>query len=94
MENIMREYEGRITAVEQSTKSIHRRLDDIENLVESIYTIANEIKHMREDLNDVKERVDIIEAKPIKHWNLLVTTITTALVSGLLGMFLAKLTGG
>nr|DAT85401.1 MAG TPA: hemolysin [Caudoviricetes sp.] len=94
MENIMREYEGRITAVEQSTKSIHRRLDDIENLVESIFTIANEIKHMREDLNDVKERVDIIEEKPIKHWNLLVTTITTALVSGLLGMFLAKLTGG
>nr|DAH37281.1 MAG TPA: Hemolysin [Caudoviricetes sp.]DAZ34685.1 MAG TPA: hemolysin [Caudoviricetes sp.] len=94
METVVREYEHRISAVEQSIKSAHHRINDIEKLVESVHTIANEIKHMREDLNDVKERVDIIEEKPAKRWDLVVTTVVTALVSGLFGMLLSNLIGG
>lgn len=97
MENIDRiimDYEGRISTAEQSIKSAHKRITDIEKLVESVHTIANEIKHMREDLNDVKERVDIIEEKPGKRWDLVVTTVVTALVSGLFGMLLSNLIGG
>ena len=71
-----------------------KTINDIEKLVESVHTIANEIKHMREDLNDVKERVDIIEEKPAKRWDLVVTTVVTALVSGLFGMLLSNLIGG
>lgn len=91
METVVREYEHRISAVEQSTKSAHHRINDIEKLVESVRDIANEIKHMREDLNDVKERVDIIEEKPAKRWELIATTGITAVVSGLIGFVLAAI---
>ena len=94
MENIDRiimEYEGRISTTEQNVKSAHKRIDDIEKLVESVHTIANEIKHMREDLNDVKERVDIIEEKPAKRWDLVVTTVVTAVTSGFVGYLLSSL---
>ena len=91
METVVREYEHRISAVEQSIKSAHHRINDIEKLVESVHTIANGIKHMREDLNDVKERVDIIEEKPAKRWDLVVTTVVTALVSGFVGYLLSSL---
>ena len=91
METVVREYEHRISAVEQSIKYAHHRINDIEKLVESVHTIANEIKHMREDLNDVKERVDIIEEKPAKRWDLVVTTVVTAVTSGFVGYLLSSL---
>ena len=91
METVVREYEHRISAVEQSIKSAHHRINDIEKLVESVHTIANEIKHMREDLNDVKERVDIIEEKPAKRWDLVVTTVVSAVTSVFVGYLLSSL---
>lgn len=91
METVVREYEHRISAVEQSTKSAHHRINDIEKLVESVRDIANEIKHMREDLSDVKKRVDVIEEKPAKRWDLVVTTVITAVTSGFVGYLLSLL---
>lgn len=81
----------RLTAVEQSTKSAHRRIDSIEELTKSVSDMVVEVKHMREDVNDVREDVDEIKQKPTKRYELIVTAIITAVCSGLMGFLISNL---
>ena len=81
----------RLTAVEQSTKSAHHRLDSLDKLTESVHIIATETKAMRGDVNDITERVDEIEKRPTKRYETVVTAINTAIVGGLLGNFVKML---
>ena len=84
----------RLTAVESSCKSLHKRVDHIEELVESVQRIAIEVQHMREDLNSVSRTVDELEAKPAKRWDLLITALISAAVSGGFSIWLSHFIGG
>ena len=81
----------RLTAVEQSTKSAHHRLDSLDKLTESVHIIATETKAMRGDVNDITERVDEIDKRPTKRYETVVTAIITAIVGGLIGYFVKML---
>ena len=91
MENEQKEMWERLTAVEQSTKSAHHRLDSLDKLTKSVHIIATETKAMREDVNDITERVDEIEKRPNKRYETVVGAILTALVGGLIGYFVKML---
>ena len=80
--------EHRLSLLEQDGKSVHRRLDNLEHLVESVHIIATETKAMREDLNNTVERVDEIERKPQKRYDTIVTAIITTIVGIVVGYFL------
>ena len=77
----------RLTAVEQSTKSAHHRIDTLDKLTESVHIIAT----MREEVNDITSRVDEIEKRPTKRYETVVTAIITAIVGGLIGYFVKML---
>ena len=81
----------RLTAVEQSTKSAHHRLDSLDKLTESVHILAVETKAMREDVSDITSRVDEIEKKPNKRYETVITAVITALVGGLIGYFIKML---
>ena len=85
MDNEQKEMWERLTAVEQSTKSAHHRLDSLDKLTERVHILAVETKAMREDVSDITSRVDEIEKKPNKRYETVVTAIITALVGGLIG---------
>lgn len=85
MDNEQKEMWERLTAVEQSTKSAHHRLDSLDKLTESVHILAVETKAMREDVSDITSRVDEIEKKPNKRYETVVTAIITVLVGGLIG---------
>ena len=91
MDNEQKEMWERLTAVEQSTKSAHHRLDSLDKLTESVHILAVETKAMREDVSDITSRVDEIEKKPNKRYETVVTAIITALVGGLIGYFVKML---
>ena len=76
----------RLTKVEESAKSAHHRLGNIEKLAESVFVLANETKNMREDLNSVIQRVTEIEARPVKRYE----TIIAALISTVVGLLVGK----
>ena len=78
MENEQKEMWERLTAVEQSTKSAHHRIDTLDKLTESVHIIATETKAMREDVNDITERVDEIEKKPNKRYETVITAVTVS----------------
>lgn len=73
---------------DQDLKSIHHRLDNLEKLTESVHIIATEVKAMREDVNDITQRVDEIERRPQKRYDAVVVAIITAVIGGFIGYFL------
>ena len=83
----------RITAVEQSLKSVHHRIDNIERLTESVYTLATEVKKMRTDLDRVCSDVDELQSRPLKRIELIANTIVTALTGGIVGYILGLFIG-
>mgnify|MGYP001339133849 FL=1 len=82
----------RLTAVEQSTKSAHHRIDTLDKLTESVHIIATETKAMREDVNDITSRVDEIEKRPTKRYETVVGAIITVLVGAVIG-YVVKMLG-
>jgi tetrahydromethanopterin S-methyltransferase subunit G len=83
--------EHRLSILEQSGKSVNRRLDNLEKLVESVHIIATETKAMREDINSIDDRVDAIEHKPQKRLDTIVTAIITAVIGAFVGFIFAKI---
>lgn len=83
----------RLTAVEQSCKSAHHRLDEVAELTQSVRDMVVEVKYMREDMGDIKTRVEVIEAKPAKRCDLIISTVITALCSGIIGFVISQILG-
>ena len=81
----------RLAALEQDQKSVHRRLDNLEKLVDSVHIMATELKAMRDDLNDITDKVEDIEHKPIKRYETVVTAILTAVCGGVVGYLISLL---
>ena len=87
MEDTIKMHE-RISALEQDKSSVHRRLDNLEKLVESVHVIATEMKAMRGDVNDITERVDEIEHRPQKRYDTIITASITAIIGTIIGFLL------
>lgn len=82
------EMHERMAALEADKKSVHRRLDNLEKLVESVHTIATETKAMREDMNNHDERIKEIEQRPYKRYDTFITGLITAVAGGIIGYFI------
>lgn len=73
--------------LESSTKSAHKRIDGIEKLTNSVYELASSIKAMQLDLNDISQRIRMVEETPKKRWDLVCTTVISAIVGYLVKGF-------
>lgn len=60
------EREKRLTAVEESTKQAHKRIDDLNNLNESVKLLAVSSAEMSVQLSQVRENTERIEEQ-VKH---------------------------
>ena len=90
MESSEKEIFERLTAVEQSLKSLHKRQDKSDELVKSVYEMAVEMKSIREDLNDIKNDVEEVKQKPAKRWDAIIAAIIGA-VGGSVGTAIISL---
>lgn len=72
----------RLTAVESSVKSAHHRIDNIEELTQSVKSLAVKTKYLKEDISDVKEKIDVIAGRPSQILTVIITALITATVSG------------
>ena len=84
----------RLVAAESSVKTLHKRVDRHDALIESIQNMTQEMKHLREDVNKVAEAVDEIEKKPAKHWESIIAAILAAVGGGLGGAIISSIIGG
>ena len=90
MKNTMNEQEifERMTSVEQSVKSAHHRIDEVVESGKSIGEILVEMKYMRRDLNELLERVLVIEKKPGRRYDMIITAIITAVIAAAVSFFI------
>ena len=95
-EGEIKEIWERLTAGEQSIKSAHHRIDNLEKLAESVNKmaistnqIAAETKALREDYVKADTRIEELERKPQKRYETVITAILTALCSGIAGYLLS-----
>ena len=94
METNEKEIFERLTAVEQSLKSLHKRQDHSDELIKSVYEMAVEVKNMRETLNNVVEQVEEVRNKPAKRWDSIVAALIGAFAGGLGTAIISLLLGG
>lgn len=78
----------RLATAEQNLKSVNRRIDNLEQLTESVHIIATEMKAMREDVNNITLRVDEIEKRPVRRYESIVIAVITAVIGAVIGYFL------
>lgn len=78
----------RVATVEASTKSAHKRIDELQVITKAFYELAadvkvmvNEMTNMKKDINDIKTKVDAQEDEP----NKLLFNIKNAVLTGLVG---------
>ena len=81
----------RLTAAESSVKSAHHRIDNIEELTQSVKSLAVETKYLKEDISDVKEKIDVIAGRPSQILTVIITALITATVSGFVGFAITNL---
>lgn len=87
-----------LSALEQRSKSNSHRLDALERQTEAVNHLATSVAVMAEKVESTGEKVDglcvdvqEIKQKPGKRWEAIVTTVLTALVSAVVGYFLARI---
>ena len=89
----------KLAHLEERAKSNTKRIDEVEQEVKenreltvAVKEIATEMKHLREEQSSMNERLKIIEEKPSRNWDKIVTTIigtvVGALAGGIIGLIL------
>ena len=89
--------EHRLTVVEDRSKSNTKRLDELyewkkdqTELIQSVATLANEQKHIKADVEEIKDGVQAIAEKPGKRWEAIVDKVIWAVCAAVIAFLLGK----
>ena len=92
-----KEFEHRLTEVEERSKSNKHRLDEVEKrqdnldeLVGTVKVLADREERVEDDVKEIKSDVKSLTGKPAKKWDNLVNQVISILVAGIVGFILAK----
>ena len=96
-----REYIDKIISLEARSKSNSHRIDKLEELTNTIQSLAitmndtvNEIKYMREEVTSLDDRLGKIESEPVKRLNKYKDVVITSILTSLVGLLVGLLLGG
>ena len=95
------DYVKKLVEVEARSKSNTHRIDKLEELTNTIQSLAitmnstvNEIKYMREDVSNLDNRLGKIENEPKKRFNKYRDTIIASILTSLVGLLVGLIIGG
>ena len=88
----------RLSAVEESAKSAHKRIDALDSLTQSVNNLTISVSEMAVGMRQLEkssanlsQKIDCLEATPGKRWELIVTEIIKLVVAGAAGFLLSRL---
>ena len=84
----------RVTKIEADLENEIAQREKLGQLVDDMRAIAIEIKHMREDLKAINDKVNTLEEKPAKRWESIIAGIIGAVAGGIGAAFISFITGG
>lgn len=92
-----REFEHRLTEVEDRSKSNQHRLDEVEKrqnnldkLAASVEVLAVKESNVENDVKEIKSDVKTLTSKPAKKWDNMINQIITIVIAAIAGFILAK----
>ena len=93
-----KEFEHRLTAVEDRSKSNQHRLDKVEekqselgDLVTSVKVLAEREQNVEKDVKEIKDDVKSLTSKPGKRWDSLIDKAIWAVAGAVLAFILSKI---
>ena len=93
-----KEYEHRLTEVEERSKSNTHRVDKLEKQQDELFELTTSVKILAEreqnvenDVKEIKNDVKTLTSKPGKRWDSLVDKIIVTVVAAIIGFIFAKL---
>ena len=88
----------RLSAVEASARSAHKRLDElimlntsVNNLAVSTATMAEQLKTLTESTAKLDRKISDLELKPARRWETVAMQIVQLLIAGVVGFLLSQL---
>lgn len=82
------EIENRLTRVEERAKSNNRQIEDLKPVIGEIHTmsrtmvvLAEQVKSMTENMQDLSDKVDTLEEKPSARIEQIKTAVISALAA-------------
>lgn len=91
------EFAEKLATVDQRSKSNTHRLDEFDawrkdqtELISSVSALANEQKHIKTDVEEIKTDVKAIAEKPGKRWDAVVDKIIMLVVGAVVAFLLTK----
>ena len=84
----------RVTKIEADLENEIAQREKLGQLVDDMRDIVIEIKHMREDLKAINDKVNTLEEKPAKRWESIIAGIIGAVAGGIGAAFISFITGG
>ena len=91
------ELERRLTGATSEIKELWARLkrlesqqENINELVSTVATLANEMGHVKGDVEEIKGNVQSLLDQPGKRWNAIVDKLIWAVLAALVGFGLAQ----
>lgn len=98
MEKFKLDAVDKMAHLEESLKSAHKRIDElqelsgnIKDLVSVTAQLAAEMKALREDSEKTEKRLETLESKPVKRYETFVTALLTGFGTGIIGYFLGRI---
>ena len=92
--------ENRLTKLEESLDYIGEDIEEIkdtqnkiESLALSVNTLAVQVKRLVDDLCGIVGRVTILENKPAKRWESMISTLLSVIIGGMIGFIVRKFIG-
>ena len=82
---------GRLSAVEQRSKSNSHRLDALERHTEAVNTLATSVAVMAEKVDGLCTDVQELKSEPGKRWKSVVERVIYIVVAAVVGFILARL---
>lgn len=93
-----REFEHRLTEVEERSKSNKHRLDTMEKRQDALEELTSTVKVLavreeavESDVKEIKNDVKGLASKPGKRWDNLVTQVIGIIVAAIVGFLLARI---
>lgn len=93
-----REFEHRLTGVEERSKSNSHRLDemearqgDLENLISAFKVLADREERVENDVKEIKGDVKSLKEKPGKRWDAVVDKIIWAFLAAIIAYMLGNM---
>ena len=93
-----KEFEHRLTEVEDRSKSNSRRLegiekrqDNLDELVGTVKVLVDREERVEGDVKEIKSDVKSLTSKPAKRWDNLISQLITLAVAAIFALIAAKL---